>query len=659
MSNAVGQMIKEMPSLWFQSIVPNGCRLGTVCMDEGGCFVQFLIDGIDESFHYEILFVDEKFVEGDPSLKRYKEGMVYVELHAEPERDGRKVDKWRRKNESLLALLNDKLSRHGDAFVKEWSGDGDKASLETGFAYRLQEGVGYHSIDEGQLKQLIGERLGNLVRACNPIISKASCQAAYQQWRFFLSGGEIELTRSQDFSARICGQRSCAVEMLSGVRIADVLVGDKVEIPDYQRKYCWGRSQVEHLLESIWYFPWGKNDKLHLGTIVLHERTDLCGDVYYDIVDGQQRLITLSLLFKLAKVKIVSDPGREALPYALLKSRKANEDFKWHIYNNARCIVEWMAASSLKCEPVWLENIQVDVIIVNGNNRLGLVYTFFNAINSAGKKLTDYDLLKPHHLRYLAHGDPKGYFASGWDDFVQEKVPTFGGSEAYLSDELMDCNLYRLRSWSRNRLVSCERHHVFNHFAAYSSIVNAPSVDLRDFEVDAGLGGGRAFFHYVSEYRGRYCDFLNTTAVRELHGFCASWRHAVILNIIRAVLFQYFCKFGDAYLCDALVFITERIGKIRAMSPKISAKKILQNPIIAHTVEALDEAPSPEYFFAYCVLPTNKYVHDGIDDQHRTHIKPAFWRGVKDMFDSVKDGLAFRQNARVIEVEKIYSMLES
>lgn len=409
-------------------------------------------------------------------------------------------------------------------------------------------------------------------------------------------------------------------------------------IPDYQREYCWTRVQVEQLLESIWYFPWNQTDsRLHLGTVVLHE-TD---DGKMNVVDGQQRLITLSLLYLLDEHKRDEDldlNSEEKL--SLLERSDCSWDSKRHVYWNARIISEWVKAHSSEEKANWWKHIQVDTIIVHGNKNLGLVYTFFNAMNSAGKKLSDYDLLKPHHLRYLTDQDPQGYYASEWDSFVQEKIATFGGESASLADELLNCNLYRLRSWLRSRGISFDRHHVFRHYSAYEALMGARGNCVNQ-ALDAGICGGRAMFCYVEQFADRYRQFVQTETVKALHGFPSSWRHLPLLRVVRAVLFQYYCKFGETYLPDALLFILDRIGKIRAVESRIQSARLLQNPLVSHTVMALDEATVPEFFLKYCVLPTNRYAHEGIDDDNGRHVKPAFWEGVKEMHRELEKHLAF------------------
>ena len=55
-------------------------------------------------------------------------------------------------------------------------------------------------------------------------------------------------------------------------------------------------------------------------------------------------------------------------------------------------------------------NIELDTLIINQliftvlilkESRLDLAYTFFSNENSKGVPLSDYDLLKAHHLRYI------------------------------------------------------------------------------------------------------------------------------------------------------------------------------------------------------------------------------------------------------------------
>jgi len=68
----------------------------------------------------------------------------------------------------------------------------------------------------------------------------------------------------------------------------------KLSIPDYQRAYEWKSYHVKNLLNDT-YSGSIKDLKYLMGTIILHYNNS-DGDIKYDIIDGQQRLITLTIL---------------------------------------------------------------------------------------------------------------------------------------------------------------------------------------------------------------------------------------------------------------------------------------------------------------------------------------------------------------------------
>ena len=70
------------------------------------------------------------------------------------------------------------------------------------------------------------------------------------------------------------------------------LLSKKFNIPNYQRTYEWNKENVYTLLNDI-NNNFVKNEPINLGTIIIYNNEE-----QYDLVDGQQRLITLSLLLK-------------------------------------------------------------------------------------------------------------------------------------------------------------------------------------------------------------------------------------------------------------------------------------------------------------------------------------------------------------------------
>ena len=66
-------------------------------------------------------------------------------------------------------------------------------------------------------------------------------------------------------------------------------------IPQYQRPYKWINEQVEQLWDDIFEAYESDIDNYFLGSIITVKSSD--GSGYIDVVDGQQRLTTLMILF--------------------------------------------------------------------------------------------------------------------------------------------------------------------------------------------------------------------------------------------------------------------------------------------------------------------------------------------------------------------------
>ena len=86
------------------------------------------------------------------------------------------------------------------------------------------------------------------------------------------------------------------------------LLGKNFFVPSYQRGFRWTEQQVNELLEDIWEFSNIKNKSENefycLQPIVIKEcdderkrRNNLDG-TWYEVIDGQQRLTTLTILLR-------------------------------------------------------------------------------------------------------------------------------------------------------------------------------------------------------------------------------------------------------------------------------------------------------------------------------------------------------------------------
>ena len=386
------------------------------------------------------------------------------------------------------------------------------------------------------------------------------------------------------------------------------LFNKNLGIPEYQRGYCWGKEQVEGLLESIGEIT-DADKEYHVGTVILHKHKGKDGDVY-DIVDGQQRLITLSLiLYK----------HNENNNSPLLSCNAADVDVIRHVYKNAEIVGEWLMCHKRDFSEL-CKKLKFCVVTISGegDGSLALAWTFFNAINSGGKRLSDYDLLKAHHLRHLSISGSCGdlaiqFKASMWDQNSESDVNSFDGQKTSMYETALAHTFYLIRSWMRNRPISISerpgdgKYCILNHYAALLSFDGSNGVMKK---ISSGIIGGKSFFDWTEYWVWQYRQFCNNPVV--LRFLNVPWKDAQIhfRIIARAILFYYFCRFGDVYLADAIAFILYRIGKLRNTTARSKQAwyGVRDNECASHTIQALDESPTPEHFFRYCMMPSNRYV---------------------------------------------------
>jgi hypothetical protein len=89
----------------------------------------------------------------------------------------------------------------------------------------------------------------------------------------------------------------------------------RYEIPAYQRPYSWEKGNVEQLLDDVWEAFTANDEEYFIGSLITIEREK---GRLYDVVDGQQRLTTLNLIFSRLRDGVdepaKSELGRRVLP---------------------------------------------------------------------------------------------------------------------------------------------------------------------------------------------------------------------------------------------------------------------------------------------------------------------------------------------------------
>lgn len=106
--------------------------------------------------------------------------------------------------------------------------------------------------------------------------------------------------------------------------ISNILKTRRFRVPPYQRSYAWESEHVEALLSDIGDAINGDEKEYFLGSIVV---TGPSNDRRFEVVDGQQRLATISLLIAAIKEKF-RDEGDQDAEMAIRNDFLANVDRK-------------------------------------------------------------------------------------------------------------------------------------------------------------------------------------------------------------------------------------------------------------------------------------------------------------------------------------------
>lgn len=360
-----------------------------------------------------------------------------------------------------------------------------------------------------------------------------------------------------------------------------------LSIPDYQRIYCWTEKNVHQLLDDII----NHGDKpFHLGSIILHKTKRAEEDVY-SIVDGQQRLVTLALLFLQLQPEI---------NLKLLDEKFESSEAQSYIAYNKTLIGNFVIKNKLSMDKL-LNGLHFSVLIINDGS-LDLAYTFFSNQNSRGKSLTDYDLLKAHHLRFITIDEHAEHLAGRWDNIILNSDNDSSDKDL---GRTFGIYLYRLRKWMRkNEWSDVEKFKVKTEFEAALTIPDIPPFG-EQFEFYESIQGGSHFFAYADHFIYRFKTFILTSQYHSLKNISGE-THWWYKDVIEGLLFAYYLKFGTIYLSEALYCIERLISEHRYGSSRSSLRAVLKYAGESEIIMMIDQATSPTFFLAETLQKIDK-----------------------------------------------------
>lgn len=359
------------------------------------------------------------------------------------------------------------------------------------------------------------------------------------------------------------------------VKVKNFLSNPKLRIPIYQRPYKWNKRHVTQLVADIKTFC--KKPTYRFGTIVIHNNKE---KKCLDIVDGQQRTITLLLIIK-ALVKVYEDYPHsdikkdiQALGSNLVNFKFSNPLSQQNIYINYKELLRLVVDFDEDMIRFLLNNCE---FIVFKLNDVSEAFQFFDSQNARGKDLDPHDLLKAFHLRAFDDSDQEKKFriVDTWENAEDEEMARLfahylyrikGWAKAQSSRDFTKNDIYLFKGIDINELnnypfsksLRILHHYIDEYNASCYSRVNQHQMDY-PFQINEAIINGRRFFemieHYYLVFKTKIKDIENNPNLNE--------KNREIIEVLNS--YEGRNRTGDQYtrlLFDTiLIFYVDKFGE--------------------------------------------------------------------------------------------------
>jgi hypothetical protein len=397
-------------------------------------------------------------------------------------------------------------------------------------------------------------------------------------------------------------------------------------IPPYQRPYKWQAHNVNQLIEDVMLHR--NKSRYRLGTVVLHQETES----ELSIVDGQQRLLTLALLYSLL------DKNSIITPAIFSQSFQSNTSIT-NLKHNAAVINSRLnqLGEYVREELVDFILHKCEVISIRLDD-LSEAFQFFDSQNARGKELAPYDLLKAFHLREMEINTQAERIecVANWEQEVSPDKNLAVNLETIMSDYL-----FRVRRWCKGKSGAYFSRHTIGEFKgvnltstpyrftmafrALDYMVeqynedNARKWDLQHmeypFQIDQTMLNGKRFFeyihHYINVYQTLFLQASGTlhhliTTIDSYEGKNRVGDHYV-RNLFYCAVMHYYDKFGDVELENAAELCFVWSYQIRLKQYSVPIESIDNHAISQHSLfSVISNALHPHDVLSMVVKPIKK-----------------------------------------------------
>lgn len=210
------------------------------------------------------------------------------------------------------------------------------------------------------------------------------------------------------------------------ISINDLLKMNKLQIPNYQRPYKWKIKNVNQLIDDILFHK--DKQGYRLGTLVLHKDDEN----NFNIVDGQQRVITIFLL-----AYCLSNRNKLNMKIDFSKFSFDNKISQNNIKVNYSIIDKRIEEFDNFIIEFFLNKCELVKVVIDDVQE---AFQFFDSQNARGKDLEPHDLLKAFHLREMSKSteDDKIKVVEEWENLESKELTN-----------LFANYLFKIRNWSK------------------------------------------------------------------------------------------------------------------------------------------------------------------------------------------------------------------
>lgn len=301
--------------------------------------------------------------------------------------------------------------------------------------------------------------------------------------------------------------------------------------PDYQRPYEWTEKHVRALLDDLLAFrkdDANGPDRYRLGCVILHKNTE-----NHEVVDGQQRLITLWLIRRChnltpgykddsgdKSVKQDGNPTTDTVeaqigvfPFPETSfGITGDKDRESPLKIACKTITEWRDhhpfddwKEIIACLDKDPKGRKAELVIITVD-KIEEAFQLFDSQNSRGRPLDVHNFLKAHHLRHIEQNKiiKDLHLLEDWDE--QKKAEEL--------KDLFEQHIFKIGEWIHGRTrtsLTTENMDQFFGFnqanppykyqSLYSSQRSHTSSDDDYFELTAPFRAGLDFFQMVKYFK--------------------------------------------------------------------------------------------------------------------------------------------------------------